>query len=206
MTSIAVDKQPVIINDKNIVEFKVSELNFIAFHKVYMETSSIAPNGGKAWAMQNRRLRIKKQVRAVDDGGNEHLLDDMSITQMPVVYTNRINNALNETGGKPGEVVNTGDGISSPILYRLGTPIKGQIGGEVSEITELEFMATVYGDIEEVLAETDQIGQTAALIRSVAKPLGMNDMLQRLPEWGLDRITLADGFKISEEILPRFLE
>lgn len=206
MQTVKVDKQSVVVKDKNIVEFEVNKIGMVQFHKLFLETNSIVPQGGKPWAMHNKRLRLRHQVRAISDSGEKLQLEDLDITQLPIVYASKLNNLITNDDDKPGEVVGKGDGISSPILYRLGTPIKAQTGGESAAITELEFMASTYGDVEEVIAENDTLGQTVALIRSVAKPLGVNDTLQRLPEWALDRFTLADAFKITEEVLPRFLE
>lgn len=205
MKTIAVDKTPVIIGDKNVVEFEVNKIGTLAFQRIASETTSLV-GPGKQWPIQNKRLRIKHQVRAITESGEKLSLDDLAISQLPIVYAKALNIALTDNDAKPGEVLSKGDGISAPILYRLGTPIKAQTGGETSAITELEFLAKTFGDVEEVMAETDQLGQAIALIRSVAKPLGVNDTLQRLPEWALEKFELADTFKISEEILPRFLE
>jgi hypothetical protein len=206
MTFIKVDRTPVIIKEKSVVEFKVNKIFLTGFYKVANETTSLVPVGQKRWQLTNKRMRIKHQVRAVTETGEELMLDDQDITQIPIVYAGKIDNALNDDDSTPGEIVNSGDGITTPILYRLGTPLKVQANNEASAITELEFFARIFGDIEEVLAETESLGQTVALLRSVAKPLGVNDTLQRLPEWALDRVSLPDAFKIAEEILPRFLE
>jgi hypothetical protein len=205
MTSILVDKVPVIIKEKKIAEFEITKIGLMAFHRLFTETSSLVPAGGKKWTMINKRLRIKHQVRAITEAGEKLTFDDLDITQLPIVYASKLNEAIANDEDPAGKVLNTGDGISTPILYELGVPIKMQQNSDVIALTELEFLATVYGDIEEVLAETDPLSQTVALFRSVAKPLGVNDSLQRLPEWALDRLSLADAFKVTEEVLPRFL-
>jgi hypothetical protein len=67
----------------------------------------------------------------------------------------------------------------------------------------LEFLAKTYGDIEDVLSAGDGINQAAVLLATVAKPLGTS--LTVLPSWALAQISIADGFAIMREVLPRFL-
>jgi hypothetical protein len=207
MQTIAIDKVPVVIKEKTIVEIQVSKIGMLAFHKLSNEASSLVGGGGKKWSLAMRRLRIKHQARAIADDGTKLTFDDMDITQLPIPYVSKLEKAVNGSDDeKAGEIIGNGDGVSSPILFKLGTPIPVQSNSDKAHISELEFHASTYGDIEEVLAEVDQLGQTVALLRQTAKPLGVNDTLQRLPDWALDKITLADAFYITENVLPRFLE
>ncbi|QIW87518.1 tail assembly chaperone [Agrobacterium phage OLIVR4] len=77
--------------------------------------------------------------------------------------------------------------------------------GEES-ITELEFHAKTYGDIEAVFAEDNAAEQTILFIENIAKPITSNLKLQALPSWAVDQITPNDGIFISRFVLPRFLE
>ena len=99
-----------------------------------------------------------------------------------------------------GKIIRDGDGVDKAIIYELGTPIKVQ--GK-DPITELEFCASTYGDVEDVLTADLAVQQTALLLSTVAKPLGTS--LSRLPSWAIDNITVADGVSISRDVLPRFL-
>jgi hypothetical protein len=92
--------------------------------------------------------------------------------------------------------------MTEPVLLKLGAPISGTTGSESKAISELEFLAKTYGDIEQVLAGTNDMERTVALIKYVAKPAGMLS----LPSWAVDSIDIRDGFFIQQEILPRFLE
>ena len=91
--------------------------------------------------------------------------------------------------------------LPSAIVKVLGTPISTGQGKD--PISELEFHAQTYGDIEDVMAAPDGIQQTVKLIALVAKPLGSS--LTALPSWAINLITVTDGITIQREILPRFL-
>jgi hypothetical protein len=101
----------------------------------------------------------------------------------------------------PGKIVRDGDGIDKAIVYELGTPIS--VGQGKPPIKELEFQASTYGDVEDVLAVDAPIQQAAVLISTVAKPLGTS--LSLLPSWAVNLVTVADGVTISNHVLPRFL-
>jgi len=204
-TLIQVDSVPLIVKGDQIVEIEVNPIGFLGFQKIAAETNSLVPAGGKKWSIMNKRLRIKAQVRVINTAGVKGVLDDLEITQLPIAYANKMNTALNSGDGEPGKIINAGDGVATPILFALGTAIPVQSNNETVEIKELEFLATTFGDVEEVMAETDPLSQAVALLRSVAKPVGVNESLQRLPDFALERLKLADGFKIIDDVLPRFL-
>lgn len=199
---------PVVVKEKSIVEFSVRPLGLGGFTRLADETNAQGIEDRKKWQMHNKRLRMKHQIRALAEDGTELAIDDLDITQLPRALSVKLSNLLSMGDGEPGEVISgdKADGISSPILYRLGTPIKMQQNNDEVSINELEFMAATYGQIEEVLAETNEMSQAYSLIRTVAKPVGMGDTLQALPTWAADKITMADGFTIAEKVLPRFLE
>jgi len=206
METLVVNNPPVIIGDKQIAEFNVKPINLTAFTKLAEETNNIGAADNKEWQLHNKRLRMKYQISAIATDGSAVKLDDLSITQLPRTYGVKLSNMLSEGQGTPGEIISgENDGVSAPILYRLGTPIKMQQNGDEIAITELEFQASTFGQIEDVLAETNPLSQTVSMLSSIAKPVGM-ETLQALPSWALDKVTMADGFTISEKVLPRFLE
>jgi hypothetical protein len=51
------------------------------------------------------------------------------------------------------------------------------------------------------MAENGKMAQTTALLKHVAKPVGMVTM----PSWAVDQISMADGMTILTEVLPNFL-
>ena len=53
---------------------------------------------------------------------------------------------------------------ASSIVYQLGTPIP--VTGK-DPITELEFLASTYGDIEDVMSANDSIAPLALLVAAV---------------------------------------
>jgi hypothetical protein len=89
------------------------------------------------------------------------------VLRLPLPDFYRIVAALDNGEGKAGKIIRDGDGINTAIVYELGTPLP-VIGKE--PIRELEFLASTYGDIEDVLGADGPAAQTAVLIKSVAKP------------------------------------
>jgi hypothetical protein len=112
-----------------------------------------------------------------------------------------IRSHLDDGEGPPGKIVRDGNGIDTAIVYELGTPIA--LGQGKGHIKELEFQASTYGDIEDVLAIDYQMQQALTLIATLAKPLGTS--LSLLPSWAVNQITITDGFLISNQVLTRFL-
>jgi hypothetical protein len=117
---------------------------------------------------------------------------------MPIPNAQMLTTHLDEEEGGVGKITREGDGISTSIIYELGTPIP--VVGKDS-ITELEFLAKTYGDVEDVMSANDSITQTALLIATIAKPPGM----LQLPSWAVSAITIGDGITIAKLVTPHFL-
>lgn len=120
----------------------------------------------------------------------------------------QIIDALDLGQGTPGKLLNDNDGLSKPILYKLGDPIKMTSGrsdqaGADKSISELEFQGTTYAALEDVLAADNELEQTLALLHSVAKPVG-HDSLSFLTPGIVERMSMADGVTIMKDVLPRF--
>lgn len=154
----------------------------------------------KSFEARLRRLRMHKQVTYFA-GANPVQVGPLEILQLPIADARLIASKLDFEEGKAGKIIREGDGIEKAIVFELGTPI--QVGAGKPPIKELEFHATTYGDIEDVLAADNAIQQAAQLIATVAKPLGSS--LTLLPSWANNAITVADGVLISQLVLPRFL-
>lgn len=105
--------------------------------------------------------------------------------------------------GEPGKVMNDGDGLVKPILYKLGSPIPMQSKSKPVELKELEFQGTSYRELEDVLAAPNELQQALALIQTVARPVGVEGLTTMLGAT-VDQISLSDGITIMNDVLPRF--
>jgi hypothetical protein len=155
----------------------------------------------KLFEARLRRVRMTKQVTYYS-GNSVVAMTPENVLKMSIPAVRLIGSHLDDDEGPPGKVIRDGDGIDKAIVYELGTPIS--LGQGKTPIKELEFQASTYGDIEDVLAVDSTIQQTMILIATVAKPLGTS--LSLLPSWAVNQITVTDGVIISREILSRFLE
>lgn len=148
------------------------------------------------------RTRFSAQVQYYA-GDTLVIPDAAALLQLPIKLARRIRAAFAEPDSKGGKIVDpNADGITSPIIYVLGTPIPTDKG----EIKELEFQASTLGEVEDVLYRTNSHEQALALIRTVAVPLGQETTLMTMPAWAVDLISIADGVTIAQEVLPRFLD
>lgn len=155
----------------------------------------------KIFEARLRRLRMIKQVNFYS-GNNLVAMSTENLLKMPIPATRIVTSHLDDGEGVPGKIVRDGDGIDKAIVYELGTPIP--LGQGKAPIKELEFQASTYGDIEDVIAVDTAIQQTLIMLTTMAKPLGTS--LSLLPSWAVNQITVADGVVISRDVLPRFLE
>ena len=207
MNTIEVSKKtPIILGDKRVTRIEISPVNFVAFVKMAEEVAAMpGGNDRKKFNMLNRRARIKRQ--AIPYAGEERLVfDDLAISQLPIAIGREINNAIDAGAGEPGKIVNPNDAITAPTLFKLGTPIKFKNADGEGSFSEIEFIAKTFGDIEEVISETSEPQQILAALRTIAKPVGMSSSLLSMPQWAIDEITVADGFAMAEQVLPRFFE
>jgi len=176
----------------------VKPVTFAAYMSFITEAQNLT--SPKTWEGKIRRVRMAKQVTYFMATAPIQL-SMADVLRMPIQAAREIAAKLDENEGKPGRISRPGDGIDKAIIYELGTPIS--TGQGKSPISELEFMAKTYGDVEDVLAASTSFHQGLQLIESVAKPLGSS--LTLLPSWAVNLITFADGFTIVREVLPHFL-
>jgi hypothetical protein len=154
----------------------------------------------KVFESRLRRQRIMRQVTYYS-GNNVVAVTQDHMLDMPIPMVRTITSHLDDEEGIPGKISRDGDGIDKSIVYTLGIPIP--LGQGKGSIKELEFQASTYGDIEDVISVDTAIQQTLVMLRTIAKPLGTS--LSLLPSWAVNQISVADGIMISRDVLPRFL-
>lgn len=185
--------------DKDITSIEVAPLTFVDMAKLW-DKASTAPRGKHEAVMQ--RLRIQHQVH-FKAGDTRVVPDDVELGQVPFIVVRDVIAGLDVGQGELGEITIEGDGASTPIVYKLGTPIEMKSGKDTVYIKELEFFATTYGEVEDVLAAGSETNRAIALLSSLANPVGI-DALPRLPGWALDKITVADGLQVMRKVAPSF--
>lgn len=176
----------------------IKPLTFSAF--VECITTAQLMSEPKIFEARLRRLRINRQV-AFYSGNSVVAVTMDQMLSMPIPAVRMITSHLDDDEGSPGKIIRDGDGIDKAIVFELGTPLP--IGGGKGFIKELEFQASTYGDIEDVIAVDTAIQQALVMITTIAKPLGLS--LSLLPSWAVNSVSIADGVVISRDILPRFL-
>lgn len=196
-----------------LVISKINFVNYAECFKVQLREMSKSDNVVEA-TKAFRRAKRMKQVTAYNKEGGIIPLTQINFGQMPRKLFVKIDNAIDQDNDVKGEVISKdGDGLLSPILYKLGTPFPftdSTIGskpiGTESKVIELEFIAKTGGDIEEVLCGENTLDQTIALIKTCATPIGGETALSRLPSWMIEALTLQDGIEIMAKVLPVFIE
>lgn len=149
--------------------------------------------------LQRARLLKQTTFKAADE---VVVPDAMQVSKLPLPVAKAIIAALDVGSGPMGTITMKGDGVTTPIVYKLGTPIDMKSGDATITIAELEFMGSTYGDLEDVLAADTDAEKAKLLLASVAVPLGTT--LSRLPGWAQDRITSSDGIGIMQHVAPLF--
>ena len=97
-------------------------------------------------------------------------------------------------------MVKEGDGCTSSIIYKLGTPIPMNNGA--GAITEVEILAETYGAVENISVAASDMDKTVEILK-IASPVGI-DGLMTLPGWAQDQITVGDGIALMQDVLPNF--
>lgn len=186
--------------DKVIDAIEVKPLSFLEMANLWTKASG--RNNKREASFQRDRITFQAHFMS---SGKRVTPEAEHITSLPINVAKQILAAVDLDQGLPGTIIQEGDGSIKPVLYKLGTPLKAKTGkGEDVEISEIEFQAKTYGEIEDVLAAENEIMQAVALLRTVAKPVMSTGSLMALPGWALDRITPADGVTIMKKVLPSF--
>lgn len=197
---ILVTTPPVNINGAEVHTITVTPMSFPAFCAAFAAAQNNDPADVKK---QLTREKVKRSAHFKTESGTEIPFAVSDFLQLPIPYARELIALIDRDSAPFGTVVSPEehDGITAPILFKLGTPIKTDKG----EISELEFLAKTFGDIEDVMSAENQITQTLSLIQTVAAPLGSDVQLLQLPTWAIDGITVEDGFAIMRLVLPAFL-
>lgn len=198
---------PIAVGDATVSAFLVRPLFFLDYAEIATKTAEETAVGKVKYETAFQRARMIHQCVGLTAEGAEVRLDDETLTVLPVGAARSLIAALSSDMGKSGVILSLmADGVTAPLLYKLGTPIAtggviGEDGKEDRSITEIEFFASNFGALEDVLAAITKVDQTVALIEHVAHPVEMLGM----PAWAARQITIADGLTIMNEVLPRFL-
>jgi hypothetical protein len=194
-------ENPFFINGKAVAYFTVKDISFRKLSDIFIAASrSVNP------AKDITRRQIAERLVAHTAEGHEiKFTDDLTVT-IPAFYGSNIVKAVESFTGVPGEILSKGDGAFSPMLFKLGTPIKLSSNEGDIEISEIEFQAKTFGDIENVLA-ADGLEQTIVFIRDCGTPVIVNSdkKLMCLPESAIDQISAEDGVAITNKVIPSFL-
>lgn len=191
--------QDLSFGDNAISKIEVKSLTFFEMVKLWKNASKIP---GKA-EVALQRARIQHQAYFLDSDGKRQIPSIEELYQMPMSIGKSIVDSLDFGQGKPGEIIGQGDGCTKPILYKLGDPISTKLNNKKVQITELEFFATTFGQVEEILAADSEMDRASALITQLAVPIEIEGLMQ-LPSWALDQLSTADGVTIMRQVLPAF--
>lgn len=202
------NKIPYLVAGKKVTKFVIQPIAFVDFVEI-----AVSAGSAKNYRAALKSSLLRHRTKAVSEDGTHHEITAEILHAMPrpvamplVKFFDTEGNISEDESeeqkaerlAKTPKILTDGDGITSPVLIKLGTPIES--AGK--SISELEFVAKTYGDVEAVLAETDDLSRTVALIKTLAKPVGMLS----LPSWAVGAVTIADGIFLEQNVLPRFLE
>lgn len=203
MTTLLFDKTPFLVGDKRVAQ-AVGKPIKIDTWLASMDATNKLGLSGRDYAKAMRREQIRTNVTFTDDAGKPIVVDDTALHQVPRCYAVALLALVDDNDDAVvGKVVNKGDGVTTPILYQLGTPINGA-GGKT--IKALEFMAATLGEVEDVLLESVDIRAAYILTTTVATPVSADVTLQRLPSWATAQISVREIKNIADTVLPSFLE
>jgi len=182
-----------------IEEIKVAPLTFVTMCNLWTLARSAVMK--PEVALQRERILYQTHFMA---SGKRVTPNPDDLTRLPASVAKSIIAALDLGQGTPGKVISDSDDGEKPVLYKLGDPIKMKGGPSGNAlISELEFHATTFGEMEEILASDTELSQTLALLRTLANPIE-HASLQRLPLWAVDQLSVADGVTIMRTVLPNF--
>jgi len=195
-----------VVDGQTITEMIVSDINFKQFCDI-VDASTTALDQP---ASQRKifRARAKAQVKCTLATGGSTALTEPLLNKMPIQYAVRLKDAVNEAmlSADPlnaPKLVTNGDGIGTSIHMKLGQPIKFQ--GDKPPITEIEFHAEVFEDLEDAILADTRVNQILALMK-IAKPLDGPGNLSALPSWAIDQLSFEDGMFIASTVLPNFMQ
>lgn len=178
-----------------------AEVTNISYKQLVDMLERLSAAGAGSIAKLLARLTMVERVRLFDKAGAVVSFTADDVAALPVKVGIALSNAIDGDDRPTGKIINDGDGITAPLLFSLGTPVR--VGEK--EVQELEFMAKNYGQIEEVLAESTPVRQAYALILSASVPIGDGIKLLQTPESVAAQITMPDGMAIADQVVKLFL-
>lgn len=197
------DKTPFMVGETKIEKAVGKPIKIDSWLASMDKTNKLGVSG-KEFAKAMRREQIRTNVTFTDTSGKSVAVDDTAYHQIPRTYAAAVLALVDDPDDeKVGKIVSTGDGVTTPIIYELGTPIAAS-GGK--SIKALEFMAATLGEVEDVLLETLDIKAAYILMTTVATPVSADVSLLRLPTWATSQISVREVKNIAETVLPSFLE
>lgn len=179
-----------------------AEIGSITFKNFLSLSDRIASVESDAREAALTRLRMIEQVKLYTSDGGAIVLDDVKVLNLPIKVGLKLVRGLNASSVEPGKVINDGDGIEKPLLFKLGAPIKTKEG----VIEELEFMAKTFGDVEDIVSEPSAFKRGYMLIQKASKPIATGYKLLRTSEAIAEKIVFEDGLAISIEVAPLFFD
>lgn len=187
------DIEPFKVGDADVSEVEIIKLGFIAFAQAVQYAQD---------TKTYQRARLKASVTL-----NGKAITDEQITMLPVKVGKAIMAKLDDGAvdqGRGTVLTPEANGIDQPILFELANPIKLKSRSGVTEITELEFHARTFGDLEDVLAEASQMQQAVVALRKLAAPVGVSSPI--LSEAMLQQISVLDGLTIASKVIAPLVE
>jgi hypothetical protein len=156
--------------------------------------------------LHSDRFRREAQVTGVTVDGLDVKLKATELLSLPIPLYQKLKIMLDDDKTVDATIVQNGNGIETPIVIKLGTPlVMKNKEGESLSINELEFKASTAMDLERILAQTSEVEQTWALLEDCCTPLGEDLSLMKLPSWAVEQITFGDGQFVRTQVLPNFL-
>lgn len=191
--------QDLTIGEKPVTGITVEPLTFKQLESAWLAASALPGNAD----VNLQRQRIQAQTSFMTAEGR--VTPDLAqLGQLPVGIMTQVVGALDAGQGPAGEVMkDSGNAVTAPLMYKLGTPLRMRKGDEEIEIVELEFHAKTFSDVEVVLATVNQMTATVALIETLANPVTVPS-LTRLPGMLVDKVSVPDGLTIMRQVLPNF--
>jgi phage FluMu protein gp41 len=207
MTEITLES-PVQLGDRQVTALYIKEIRYVGMAAAFTAALKLVTEG-QNYEASMKIARLQRQVVA-NVGGAQTALSTREILSMPLKLFRQVDAALDGKAYPVGTVVGEGDGVTTPVIFKLGTPlmlggITGKESSPAGQITELTFIAECLGDVLPVVSANYEMEQVIALVEKLAQPIGTDVTLLRLPSWAMEQLTWEDGNAISKAVLPSFL-
>jgi hypothetical protein len=190
---------PIQFEGKQVEAVKAVSTTFAKFTAA-VSGPKTAPN----MAIHMQRVRMSLLSVMVDGDGANLPVEYDAIPRLPPALGKALLTVADTSLGQGGKVISEGDGVDTPILFKLTDPLRmsSSKSGEVV-IDELEFQAKTFGALEGALAAATGYDQTLGIIRQCATS-PQAPQLPALPEMLVGQISLSDGIAILRHVLPKF--